>query len=319
MYKFNKIRITTYNNSEILPIIFQLILLNNKDKLITHLEKHPEEVHEECGGLTTLCFAIKHLATDSVNILLDYGADPRSTENGWVTRNALINAVSCQNHQCTKILLDKGIKFPEEEHVLQLYVFPDDNVKLLSVIVEHYPTILTNEYYDGRGYENPLQLAVKLNATKCLKFLLKQNFPPAVLCDSLSGPLHQAIDNLNYKAYKLIINSPTITASIPQICQHHGILHRVCEQQADTTIGRKNKFKIIRHLLRHVPVDIRNACEYTALTFASDIRTARQLIEAGANANVKNIYGELPHEEADSEILESYLRLVEKEQQNNTD
>lgn len=89
-------------------------------------------------------------------------------------------------------------------------------------------------------------------------------------------------------------------------------------QEADTRNERKIKFKIIQHLLRYVPVDIRNACEYTPLAFASDIPTARQLIEAGATANVRNIYDELPHEEAEDEIVEKYLRLVEEEQKEMT-
>lgn len=288
-----------------------MILLNNPVKLTAHIKQNPDDVHKEYNGSPTLRFAINNSATDSFNVLLDYGANPRSAENGFVTRNALLDAVRTQNPQCAKILLGKGSKFPEEEYVLYLYVFPDDNVKLLSVIVEHYPTILTNEYYDGRGHENPLQLAVQLNVTKFLQFLLRQNFPPAILCDPLSGPLHQAIQKLNYKAYKLIVNSPTITTSvISQVCPQHEILHWVCEQQRNSTKERRNKRKMIQHLLRHVSVDIRNACEYTPLAFASDIKTARQLIKAGANANVKNIYGELPNEEADNQILETYLRLV---------
>ena len=63
-------------------------------------------------------------------------------------------------------------------------------------------------------------------------------------------------------------------------------------------------------MLCYVPVDCRDPADYTPLYFASDIATARQLIAAGATANVKNIHEEPPHEEADDEMLKAYLRLI---------
>lgn len=199
MFRF---KIKVNHNSEMLSVVFQLILLNNKEKVTAHLQKKPEDVHEKYRELTTLCFAIKNSANDSLNVLMDYDADPKTTENGFINNNALIHAVRFQNLYITRILLEKGLSFLENATILSRDVFPEDNVKLLLIIVEYYPAIMANEYVDNDYSEQPLQLAIWLNSLKCLKYLLGANFPPSILIKSSTSPLYYAIKYLNYKAYK---------------------------------------------------------------------------------------------------------------------
>lgn len=144
-----------------------------------------------------------------------------------------------------------------------------------------------------------MQLANKRNALKCFKFLVEQNNPSKVFTESPYSPLYYATVKLNYHAYKIMFDSSeTNRSAIIQTCHQKKTKQTVtssfyAEQQTQRK-QRKNKSKLIRHILRYVPVNSWDGADYTSLYFASDLPTARPLIEAGATANVENVYGEPP-------------------------
>ena len=204
-----------------LPLIFQLILLNNKDKLRNYLNANPDDVNSRHDGTTTLCFAIQYECDITFDVLWDYGADPRSSDREIQTpagNNALICSIIHGNVHCCKTLLTHGVRLEDEAmNEMLSTVFYRDYDEILMAMSYYYPTILHNSCFLGFNNDLPLQFAVRSKAHKCLKLLLLFNHSAHTVFHSVGSPFSLAIELLDYQAFKIILSDPQVKAVLVNI------------------------------------------------------------------------------------------------------
>lgn len=306
-------------------LVFQLILLNDKHKLRLHLRDKKEDVNLQYGGLSTLCFAIKFQSNDCFDILLDYGADPKQQDSEFQFppgNNALIHAMLIGNVHCVSELLGRGIRFADDSRLMLDIVFQEDNYDMLVALTYFYREILSNCNFYGFYNDRPIQLAIRVKASRCLRYLLTANLSANVLIYSADSAILSSIDELNYDAYKFITSLPCCM-QLDFSRGLHFLLHRAVMVTADTTAKIGAKCNIVDHLLKYISPNQRDGNNNTPLHFVDDMKTARQLIAAGAFGNVFNDFSQLPHETVDSSQEDSplveFLKVFERSERERVD
>lgn len=249
---------------------------------------------------------------------MDYGADPKQQDREYQSppgNNALIHAMIKGNVHCVSELLGRGIRFADDSRLMLDIVFGQDNYDMLVTLTYFYREIVSNCCFCGFYNDRPIRLAIRVRASRCLRYLLSANLSASTLIYSEESALICSIEELNYDAYKFITSLPCCVRLDFSRGPRY-LLHRAVMVTADSLAKIEAKFNIVEHLLKYISPNQRDERNNTPLHLVDDLKTAKQLVAAGAFGNVCNDFSKLPSETADSSTEDSplveFLRVFEK-------
>ena len=169
-----------------LPLIFQLILINETTTLNKYLSINPDKLNKVFKDNSTLQFAVKHKSYNSIWILLNHHAplniqpyeetvlplregDIFPSQNDVLTTSFIEEDVAA-----VTAFLDAGHRFTEVTallYMLATVIMFQDNIRMLELVIYYYPDIL-NVTRPFNSDFSALHRATALKAKKCISYIL---------------------------------------------------------------------------------------------------------------------------------------------------
>ena len=180
-----------------LSYIHLIVLGCSKVDLTTFLAISNEDIDvADSWGRTALMWAAWRGDSDSVSILLDFGANPQATSRDG--NSVLIYATYGGSRECLQSILSKGV---EINHISHSLVTPamggsrlGDNPAIAKVRVERGAAIEASRQQNF----TPLYVAALTNRVESLTYLLDHGASPVVESWNCSTPLSMAISFNNH-------------------------------------------------------------------------------------------------------------------------
>ncbi|XP_057335131.1 putative ankyrin repeat protein RF_0381 [Microplitis mediator] len=247
--------------NKVVPVMGGLTLLhiatfNNDKKLVDYLLRKKADVHSKSqywGTVLHTAVIMEYLAiTES---LINYGADvnARLLVFSYVTR-----------YQLTVVKND--------EEIPEFLLKRDDDV---STILHQYKLCTAR---------TPLQTAVERNKEEMVELLLKSNADPNLDTDTIQTPLIRAILNRNSTIIKHFL---AYSAAVDSVCVISPLHLAVDIRNSEAVESILNDGM--------VNINIVNERKNSAFHFAVSVKDdniIRQLLNAGVDINLKNVYDE---------------------------
>ena len=304
-----------------LPLIFQLILINETTTLNKYLSINPDKLNKVFKDNSTLQFAVKHKSYNSIWILLNHHAplniqpyeetvlplregDIFPSQNDVLTTSFIEEDVAA-----VTAFFDAGHRFTEVTallYMLETVIMFQDNIRMLELVIYYYPDIL-NVTRPFNSDFSALHRATALKAKKYISYILNLRRCTRYIFNGFTSPFRIAALNMDLTTVKKMYEITDFYAF-----DHVETLFTIVRKTTRNTKEENIKNRIIEILLSKESVNV-TMNGLTLLHVAKGISTLRVIYNHNIIIN-RDVYNRLPSQtkEAEGRLEEmAYLQYIE--------